>query len=201
MSIQSSSSTCTCPPPSCGDARVDSVQLDDGLRILRKSRVWRSHPVSHQSPHFLANVPHLQQPAHIRCRDELFAELVPDMRCAHLPPRQSEWRPMWSFGRVFGFLKIFLAYLDYLEFFWIILIIWIIWFFGLFGFLDYAKCWKYLEYCDCLRYLGHAHTHTHAHTLTRSHAHTRTRSRTHVHTRAHTRTHAHTRAHARARIF
>ena len=52
-------------------------QLLDLLRILRESRVWRSHPVSHQSSHWspfrmgLANVPHLQKPAHIRCRDEL----------------------------------------------------------------------------------------------------------------------------------
>ena len=64
------------------DFAEDVCQLVDVLRILRKSKVWRSHRVSHQSSHWspfrvgLANVPHLQKPAHIRCRDELFAELV-----------------------------------------------------------------------------------------------------------------------------
>ena len=64
------------------DFAEDVCHLVDVLRILRKSRVWRSHPVSHQSSHWspfrvcLANVPHLQKLAHIRCRDELFAELV-----------------------------------------------------------------------------------------------------------------------------
>ena len=56
-------------------------QLVDVLRIVLKSKVWRSHPVSHQSSHWspfrvgLANVPHLHKPAHIRCRDELFCEI------------------------------------------------------------------------------------------------------------------------------
>ena len=51
------------------DFAEDVCQLVDVLRI-----VWRSHPVSHQSSYWspfrvgLANVPHLQKPAHIRCR-------------------------------------------------------------------------------------------------------------------------------------
>ena len=119
MSI-SFSIRCTFPPSSCVDARVDSVSFarcssmvpglpvrspfDGGglcggcvpacrcfLRILRKSMVWRSHPVSHQRSHWssfrvgIANVPHFQKPTHIRCRDELFAELV---QPSHLDFRQ-----------------------------------------------------------------------------------------------------------------
>ena len=92
MSI-SSAIRCTCPPSSCGVTLYLSLvvrrwcraflldplsmeenfaenvcQLIDVLRILQKSRVWRSHPVSHQSSHWspfrvgLANVPHLPLP-------------------------------------------------------------------------------------------------------------------------------------------
>ena len=54
------------------DFAEDVCQLGGVLRILQKSRVWRSHPVSDQSSYLsafrlgLANVAHLQKPTHIR---------------------------------------------------------------------------------------------------------------------------------------
>ena len=65
------------------DFAENVCQLVDVLRILRK-RAGSGVRIRYLTrvrtgPRFrvgLANVPHLQKPAHIRCRDELFAKLV-----------------------------------------------------------------------------------------------------------------------------